>query len=77
MSNKHRLTGHGTGFRSITIFLELEDHLGNDIQLTTSEPDSMNPTARKELQIDLSATHKSTLMGMRNAIVEELDSRTR
>lgn len=79
MSNKHRLTGHMINSKSITIFLDWEDHAGNEIQLDSVEPDWTNPTdeSRKRLSIDLRATHKSTLMGLRDAISEELDTRTR
>jgi hypothetical protein len=82
MSNKHRLTGLGYGdgnCKSVTIFLDFEDHAGNEIHLTSVEPDRTNPTddPRKELEIDLGSTHKVTLMGLRDAILEELDSRTR
>jgi hypothetical protein len=79
MSNKHRLTGHMINFKSITIFFDWEDHAGNEIQLDSVEPDWTNPTdePRKRLSIDLRNTHKSTLMGLRDAISEELDTRTR
>jgi len=82
MSNKHRLTGLGYGdgnFKSVTIFLDFEDHAGNEIHLNPVEERSASETEypRKELKIDLGSTHKSTLMGLRDAITEELDSRTR
>jgi hypothetical protein len=77
MSNKYRLTGHMINVKSITIFLDWEDHLGNEIQLETVDQDDLVEQRRKRLSIDLSATHKSTLMGLRDAITEELDTRTR
>ena len=79
MSNKHRLTGHMINVKSITLFLDWQDHLGNEIQLDSVEPDVMHQAdgGRKRLNIDLGATHKVTLMGLRDAISEELDTRTR
>lgn len=77
MSNKYRLTGHMINVKSITIFLDWQDHAGNEIQLETVDQDDLVEQRRKRLSIDLNSTHKATLMGLRDAISEELDTRTR
>jgi len=74
---KHRLTGHLINFRTITIFTDWQDHAGNEIQLETVDQDDLVQQRRKMLTIDLTATHKTTLMGLRDVCIHELDNRTR